>query len=69
MLGSDVPDPVGTFQNMQQEYRLHSDIVENIHRAGYVAPTPIQMQAVPVMIHVSHRFSVTCDSIPQTGNK
>ena len=35
------------------EYRLHTDIVENIHKAGYVGPTPVQMQAIPIMIHVS----------------
>ncbi|XP_022085857.1 probable ATP-dependent RNA helicase DDX52 [Acanthaster planci] len=49
--GTDIPDPVGTFQELQTEYSLHSDIIENIHRAGFVEPTQIQMQAIPVMLH------------------
>ncbi|XP_071789944.1 probable ATP-dependent RNA helicase DDX52 [Asterias amurensis] len=49
--GTDIPDPVGTFSQLQSEYNLHSDIIENIHRAGFVVPTQIQMQAIPVMLH------------------
>ncbi|XP_038053752.1 probable ATP-dependent RNA helicase DDX52 [Patiria miniata] len=49
--GTDIPDPVGTFHALQNEYSLHSDTIENIHRAGFVQPTQIQMQAIPVMLH------------------
>ncbi|KAJ8043001.1 putative ATP-dependent RNA helicase DDX52 [Holothuria leucospilota] len=49
--GTDIPPPVSEFVQLQQEYRIHQDIIENIHRLGYVKPTPIQMQAIPVMLH------------------
>lgn len=28
--------------------------MQNIESAGFQVPTPIQMQAIPVMLHVSH---------------
>ena len=56
--GTDIPDPVGTFSQLQTQYNLQADIIENIHRAGFVEPTQIQMQAVPVMLHVSTETAV-----------
>ncbi|XP_071945364.1 probable ATP-dependent RNA helicase DDX52 [Antedon mediterranea] len=49
--GTDVPDPVTNFQQLQEEYKVHNDILSNIHKAGYESPTPIQMQAIPLMLH------------------
>ncbi|XP_030848092.1 probable ATP-dependent RNA helicase DDX52 isoform X2 [Strongylocentrotus purpuratus] len=49
--GEDIPDPVETFEELQEEYGLHDDIIQNIMRVGYAAPTPIQMQAIPVLLH------------------
>ena len=34
-------------------YKLASYMIENVTKRGYHKPTPIQMQAVPLMIHVS----------------
>ena len=34
-------------------YRLAPYMIENITKRGYQRPTPIQMQAIPLMIHVS----------------
>lgn len=48
--GSDVPDPVETFQQLEDEYKMHHQISENLKAVGFSAPTPIQMQAVPVMM-------------------
>ncbi|XP_046723446.1 probable ATP-dependent RNA helicase DDX52 [Silurus meridionalis] len=49
--GTDVPDPLGTFEELQQEYELDSRIIQNIRAAGFQTPTPIQMQSIPLMMH------------------
>ncbi|XP_073680378.1 probable ATP-dependent RNA helicase DDX52 [Garra rufa] len=49
--GTDVPDPVSTFEELQKEYDLDPRIIENIKAAGFLTPTPIQMQAIPLMMH------------------
>ncbi|CAH1800505.1 unnamed protein product [Owenia fusiformis] len=48
--GTDIPDPVESFQQLCDEHVFSSKIIENISESGYKAPTPIQMQAVPVML-------------------
>lgn len=50
--GTDLPDPIATFEQLQKEYKIHPKIMENIQAAGFQVPTPIQMQAIPVMLHV-----------------
>lgn len=50
--GTDIPDPISTFEELQKEYDLDPRIVQNIKAAGFQTPTPIQMQAVPLMMHV-----------------
>ncbi|XP_034034282.1 probable ATP-dependent RNA helicase DDX52 isoform X2 [Thalassophryne amazonica] len=49
--GCDVPDPVCTFEELQSEYRLNPRVLQNIKDAGLKSPTPIQMQAIPLMMH------------------
>ncbi|XP_007517019.1 probable ATP-dependent RNA helicase DDX52 isoform X1 [Erinaceus europaeus] len=49
--GTDLPDPVTTFQQLDQEYKINSRLLQNILDAGFQIPTPIQMQAIPVMLH------------------
>ncbi|XP_068766163.1 probable ATP-dependent RNA helicase DDX52 [Struthio camelus] len=49
--GTDLPDPIATFEQLQREYKIHPKIMENIKAAGFQVPTPIQMQAIPVMLH------------------
>uniref|UniRef100_A0A1A8V461 Probable ATP-dependent RNA helicase DDX52 n=1 Tax=Nothobranchius furzeri TaxID=105023 RepID=A0A1A8V461_NOTFU len=49
--GCDVPDPVCTFEELQSEYHLNPCILQNLKDAGLNAPTPIQMQAIPLMMH------------------
>lgn len=60
MHGTDIPDPVSTFEELQKEYDLDPRIIQNIKEAGFQTPTPIQMQAVPLMMHVWH-VSVASD--------
>ncbi|XP_056586713.1 probable ATP-dependent RNA helicase DDX52 [Triplophysa dalaica] len=49
--GTDIPDPVSTFEELQKEYNLDPRIIQNIKTAGFQTPTPIQMQAIPLMVH------------------
>uniref|UniRef100_UPI003AAA21CC probable ATP-dependent RNA helicase DDX52 isoform X1 n=1 Tax=Centroberyx gerrardi TaxID=166262 RepID=UPI003AAA21CC len=49
--GCDVPDPVCTFEELQSEYRLNPRVLQNLRDAGLNSPTPIQMQAIPLMMH------------------
>ncbi|KAL6074176.1 hypothetical protein STEG23_025659, partial [Scotinomys teguina] len=49
--GTDLPDPIATFQQLDREYKISSRLLQNILDAGFQVPTPIQMQAIPVMLH------------------
>ncbi|XP_072517973.1 probable ATP-dependent RNA helicase DDX52 [Salminus brasiliensis] len=49
--GTDIPDPLTTFEELQKEYELDPRIIQNIKAAGFQTPTPIQMQAIPLMMH------------------
>eukprot|EP00069_Balaena_mysticetus_P020540 bmy_02876T0 len=49
--GTDLPDPIATFQQLDQEFKISSRLLQNILDAGFQIPTPIQMQAIPVMLH------------------
>lgn len=50
--GTDLPEPVATFDQLREEYKICPRIMQNIAASGFRAPTPIQMQAIPVMLHV-----------------
>ncbi|XP_030602359.1 putative ATP-dependent RNA helicase DDX52 [Archocentrus centrarchus] len=50
--GCDIPDPVCTFEELQSEYHLNPRVLQNLRDAGLSSPTPIQMQAIPLMMHV-----------------
>lgn len=47
--GKDPPAPVETFNELQKIYRIPCQLVANLAESGYSLPTPIQMQAVPIM--------------------
>ncbi|ETE64413.1 putative ATP-dependent RNA helicase DDX52, partial [Ophiophagus hannah] len=49
--GTDLPDPIASFEELGREYKIHSKIMQNIEAAGFQIPTPIQMQAIPIMLH------------------
>ncbi|CAI8027584.1 Probable ATP-dependent RNA helicase DDX52 [Geodia barretti] len=49
--GSDVPDAVASFADLYEHYNLPSYLRRNVASAGYLKPTPIQMQAIPLMLH------------------
>uniref|UniRef100_A0A8D0L129 Probable ATP-dependent RNA helicase DDX52 n=1 Tax=Sphenodon punctatus TaxID=8508 RepID=A0A8D0L129_SPHPU len=49
--GTDLPEPIATFEQLQEDYKIHPMIMQNIQAADFQLPTPIQMQAIPVMLH------------------
>lgn len=48
--GTDVPEPVDTFNKLLERYNVNEIIVSNLYSQGYAGPTPIQMQAWPLML-------------------
>lgn len=44
-----VAEPLETFAAMQQRYELSDQLIANLLECGYHTPTPIQMQAIPMM--------------------
>jgi len=60
--GTDIPEPVATFEQLQAEYSIDARIMSNLQSMGFHTPTVIEMQAIPVMIHV--RLVMICQAIP-----
>ena len=52
MVGRNVPPPIESFNKLQNEFSLGPALVQNLQASGYTHPTPIQMQAVPIMLQV-----------------
>uniref|UniRef100_A0A8C5M2N9 Probable ATP-dependent RNA helicase DDX52 n=1 Tax=Leptobrachium leishanense TaxID=445787 RepID=A0A8C5M2N9_9ANUR len=49
--GTDIPEPVATFDQLQEEYNIDPRLMQNVKDAGFQTPTPIQMQAIPLILH------------------
>ena len=50
--GTDIPNPFRSFSGLAQQYKLEPYLERNILASGFKKPTPIQMQAIPVILHV-----------------
>ncbi|OMJ21406.1 ATP-dependent RNA helicase ROK1 [Smittium culicis] len=48
--GTDTPNPFRTFKMMQNRYSFGSYLEKNMVKCGFITPTPIQQQAVPISI-------------------
>lgn len=48
--GEDVPYPVSNFTKMHKRYDLDDALVQNMKKSGYETPTPVQMQAIPILM-------------------
>lgn len=48
--GHEAPNPIESFQQLSTIYNLGSDLLKNMNDSGYQEPTPIQMQALPIML-------------------
>jgi ATP-dependent RNA helicase DDX52/ROK1 len=51
--GTRVPKLILDFDELKTEYNVLETLLNNMKNCGYVYPTPIQMQALPVMLQVS----------------
>ncbi|KAF9366333.1 RNA-dependent ATPase rok1 [Mortierella sp. NVP85] len=49
--GTDIPNPFRSFEGLAKQYQLDPYLQRNILASGFKKPTPIQMQAVPVVLH------------------
>ena len=52
VLGSDIPDVIDSFERLAKMYGILPIVMKNVQTAGYAMPTPIQMQAIPLMLQV-----------------
>ena len=50
VIGEDLSDPIDSFEQMQKEYNLDEVFMENLKKAHFSRPTPVQMQAIPLMM-------------------
>ncbi|KAI4495540.1 hypothetical protein M0802_008552 [Mischocyttarus mexicanus] len=48
--GSCVPKSIGIFDELLTEYQVPQRLLNNMKQCGYEKPTPIQMQAMPVLL-------------------
>nr|CAD7572884.1 unnamed protein product [Timema californicum] len=46
----NIPDPLRTFEDLKSVYGLSTVLVDNLLHSGYTLPTPIQSQAIPLML-------------------
>lgn len=58
MFGTDVMAPCETFEQLADVYQMDKRLLANVISAHYTTPTPIQMQAIPVMMNVSNSCNV-----------
>ncbi|KAF9200455.1 RNA-dependent ATPase rok1 [Haplosporangium sp. Z 27] len=49
--GTDIPNPFRSFEGLAKQYQLEPYLQRNILGSGFKKPTPIQMQAIPVILH------------------
>ena len=50
VIGEDIPDAIDSFEKMKESYNLNSLFMDNLSKAGFKKPTPVQMQAIPLMM-------------------
>ena len=60
VLGPDTPNVVDSFEWPAKRYGLLPVVMKNVQTAGYPMPTPIQMQAILLMLQVG---CCTCESV------
>jgi len=48
--GTDIPDPFNDWDVLKERYQVSDTVLENIKHGGFTTPTPVQMQAIPVML-------------------
>ncbi|XP_065084624.1 probable ATP-dependent RNA helicase DDX52 [Ochlerotatus camptorhynchus] len=56
-----VADPIEDFRQLAERFNVSNQLIKNIVECGYKAPTPVQMQAIPVLLegHALHACAPT----------
>ncbi|GAO50710.1 hypothetical protein G7K_4831-t1 [Saitoella complicata NRRL Y-17804] len=49
--GTDVPYPFASFSDLLSRFELRSFLKRNLDKYNFNKPTPIQMQAIPILLH------------------
>lgn len=55
---SQIPEMMESFEQIHQHYQLNRVVLNNLTISGYIQPTPIQMQGIPIMLEKAKRFSL-----------
>ncbi|KAJ7976999.1 DEAD-box ATP-dependent RNA helicase [Quillaja saponaria] len=55
--GSNVPTPLQDFDELSSRYGCESYLIRNLEELGFREPTPIQRQAIPVLLHGRECFA------------
>ncbi|CAL0309860.1 unnamed protein product [Lupinus luteus] len=55
--GYNVPSPLENFDELKSRYKCKSYLLRNLAELGYKEPTPIQRQAIPVLLHGRECFA------------
>jgi len=50
--GSHIPKLILEFNELKTNYQVSENLLNNMRNSGYVYPTPIQMQAMSIMLEV-----------------
>ncbi|XP_065663645.1 probable ATP-dependent RNA helicase DDX52 isoform X2 [Hydra vulgaris] len=56
--GFDIADPISSFLDLKERFNVPTIIMKNVKENGFEVPTPIQMQAIPVILQ--HREMLAC---------
>ncbi|CDO52958.1 hypothetical protein DV495_000367 [Geotrichum candidum] len=56
--GDDLPLPIGSFEDLKTRFDLHKHLLRNLHQQNFNRPTPIQSEAIPLML--MNRDIVAC---------
>ncbi|CAI5756429.1 unnamed protein product [Candida verbasci] len=49
--GSDIPIPIGSFQDLIGRYKINKRILNNLIDANFTEPTPIQCESIPITLN------------------
>lgn len=53
VIGKNIPALIESFDQLKNDYNVPANIIENLKSFNFSAPTPVQMQAMTVMLKVN----------------
>lgn len=56
--GDDIPLPIASFHDLKSRFNMHKNLIKNLERQNFSLPTPIQSEAIPIMLY--NRDLVAC---------